>query len=158
MCDKSFITKDTLNKHMSVHVEERNFKCGECGKLFKRLSHVREHIKIHSSARAFPCTICEKSFKTNVSTYGDGIHCLLRLFCAGLGGSVGCLINWWSGGYRFDPHWVRQHSFSEIDHEIFFTVILSLSLFQERQLSVSGKRMCAILVNLLEDTAQEKCG
>ena len=67
-CDKSFITKDTLNKHMNVHVEDRNFKCGECGKLFKRLSHVREHIKIHSSARSFPCTVCEKSFKTNVST------------------------------------------------------------------------------------------
>lgn len=64
-CDKSFITKDTLNKHMNVHVEDRNFKCGECGKLFKRLSHVREHIKIHSSARSFPCTVCEKSFKTN---------------------------------------------------------------------------------------------
>ena len=33
----------------------------------------------------------------------------------------------------------RQHSFMEIDHEIFSTVILSLPLIQERQLSVSGK-------------------
>ena len=45
----------------------------------------------------------------------------------------------------------RQHSFVEIDHEIFSTVILSLSLIQEGQLSVSGKRMCTILVNRLED-------
>ena len=45
----------------------------------------------------------------------------------------------------------RQHSFLEIDHEIFSTVILSLSLIQEEQLSVSGKRMCPILVNRLED-------
>ena len=30
----------------------------------------------------------------------------------------------------------------EIDHEIFSTVILSLSLIQEGQLSVSGERMC----------------
>ena len=37
------------------------------------------------------------------------------------------------------------------DHEIFCTVILSLPLIQEGQLSVSGKRMCTILVKRLED-------
>ena len=45
----------------------------------------------------------------------------------------------------------RQHSFVEIDHEISSTVILSLPLIQEGQLSVSGERMCTILVNRLED-------
>ena len=30
----------------------------------------------------------------------------------------------------------------EINHEIFSTAILSLPLIQERQLSVSGERMC----------------
>ena len=49
------------------------------------------------------------------------------------------------------PHRSRQHSFLEIDHEIFSMVILSLLLIQEGQLSVSGKRMCTILVNRLED-------
>ena len=33
----------------------------------------------------------------------------------------------------------------------FSTVILSLPLIQEGQLSVSGERMCTILVNLLEN-------
>ena len=42
-------------------------------------------------------------------------------------------------------------TFVEIDHEIFSTVILSLPLIQEGQLSVSGERMCTILVNRLED-------
>ena len=37
------------------------------------------------------------------------------------------------------------------DHEIFFLIILSLRLIQEGQLSVSGERMCTILVNCLED-------
>ena len=41
--------------------------------------------------------------------------------------------------------------FLEIDHEIFSMVILSLSLIQEGQLSVSGGRMCTIPVNCLED-------
>ena len=47
----------------------------------------------------------------------------------------------------------RQHSFLEIEHEIFSTVILSLPLIEEGQLSVSAKRMCTIhvLVNCLED-------
>ena len=41
--------------------------------------------------------------------------------------------------------------FVDIDHEIFSTVILSLLLIQEGQLSVSGESMCTILVNHLED-------
>ena len=36
-------------------------------------------------------------------------------------------------------------------HEIFSTVILSLPMIQEEQLSVSGKRMCTILVDCLQD-------
>ena len=44
------------------------------------------------------------------------------------------------------PAWL-QHSFVEIDHEIFSTIILFLPLTQEGQLSVSDKRMCTILVN-----------
>ena len=51
------------------------------------------------------------------------------------------------------PRQGRQHSFVEIDHEIFSTVIISLPLIQERQLSVSGERMCTILVYRLEDLA-----
>ena len=47
----------------------------------------------------------------------------------------------------------RQHSFVDIDHEIFSTVILSLPLIREGQLSVSGERMCTILVNHLENQA-----
>ena len=44
-----------------------------------------------------------------------------------------------------------QHSFMEIAHEIFSSVILSLPLIQEGQLSVSGERICTILANRLED-------
>ena len=40
-----------------------------------------------------------------------------------------------------------------LEHEIFSTAILSLPLIQEGQLSVSGERMCTILVKRLEDWA-----
>ena len=65
---------------------------------------------------------------------------------------------WWlswmrrpTGDGRVNPRRGRQHSFVEIDHEMFSTVILSLPLIKEGQLSVSGLRMCTILVNRLED-------
>ena len=59
--------------------------------------------------------------------------------------------DWRPGGRGFNHHRGRQHSFVEIDHEISSTVILSLTLIQEGQLSVSGERMCTILVNRLDD-------
>ena len=42
---------------------------------------------------------------------------------------------------RVWSHRGQQHSLAEIDHEIFATVILSLRLIQEGQLSVSGERL-----------------
>ena len=74
----------------------------------------------------------------------DGFQATL----SGVGGSVG---DWRPGGRWFNHHRGRQHSFVQNDHEIFSTVILSLLLIQEGQLSVSGERMCTILVNRLED-------
>ena len=61
--------------------------------------------------------------------------------------------DWRPGGRGFNSRRGRQHSFVEIDHEIFSMVILSLPLIQERQLSVSRERMFTILVNRLEDLA-----
>ena len=70
---------------------------------------------------------------------------------AGLGGSFGCAVGLETRRSRVQPRRGRQHSSMAIDHEIFSTVILSLPLIQEGQLSVSGERMCTILVNRLED-------
>ena len=40
----------------------------------------------------------------------------------------------------------RQQSFMVIDHEICSKVIFSLPLIKERQLSVSGEKLCKILL------------
>ena len=42
-------------------------------------------------------------------------------------------LDWRPGGRGFNPRRGRQHSFVEIGHEIFSTVILSLPLIQEGQ-------------------------
>ena len=59
--------------------------------------------------------------------------------------------DWRPGGRGLNPRRGWQHSFVEIDREIFSTVILSHPLIQEEQLSVSGKSMCTVPVNHLED-------
>ena len=82
------------------------------------------------------------------------LHCLQRQSIYRFRASVAQLdapSDWKPGGRGFNPCRGRQHSFVEIDHEIFSTVILSLPLIQEGLLSVSGERMCTILVNRLED-------
>ena len=83
----------------------------------------------------------------------QGLSTPFIIIRAGLGGAVGCASDWRPGGLGFDPCRGRQHSFVEIDQEIVSTAILSLPLIQEGQLSVSGERMCTILVNSLEDKA-----
>ena len=49
------------------------------------------------------------------------------------------------------PRRVWQHSFVKIDHEIFSTVILSLSLIQEGQRQFLAKECTQVLVNRFED-------
>ena len=74
------------------------------------------------------------------------LHCLKPASVAQLDAPS----DWRPGGPGFNPRRGQQHSFVEIGHEIFSAVILSLLLIQEGQLSVSGGRMCAILVNRLD--------
>ena len=63
---------------------------------------------------------------------------------AGLGGSVRCASDWWSGGCGFDIRRVGNiHSF-RFDHESFSPIILSLSLIQEKT--------CTLLVKRLEES------
>ena len=79
------------------------------------------------------------------------MYSLILAFAAGLGGSLGCAVRLEARRSWAYPRRGRQHSLVKIDHEIFSMVILSLPLIQEGQLSVSGERMCTILVNRSED-------
>ena len=79
--------------------------------------------------------MCNKAFKDCVKPTEDYLSPPASV------AQLDALSNWRPGGRGFNPRWGRQHSFVEIDHEIFSTVILSLPLIQEGQLSVSGKRL-----------------
>ena len=73
-----------------------------------------------------------------------GLYCLLQSDCQNNKGKYA------SRRSRVQPRPRSATFFVEIDYEIFSTVILSLPLIQEGQLSVSGERMCTILVNSFE--------
>ena len=75
-------------------------------------------------------------------------------YCVSKGSSRPRWLSWRPGGRGFDPRQGGQHSFMEIDREIFSKVILTLPLIQEGHLSVSGERICTILVNGLEDSVR----
>ena len=121
--------------------------------------------------RIFSCifrdfTSADKSFLTRLVRSWRwikedlNVHSVYLLYMWSLPASVAQLdvpSDWRPGGRGFNPRRGRQHSFLEIDHEIFSTVILSLLLIQEGQLSASGERMCTILVNRLEDCLPSKC-
>ena len=46
-------------------------------------------------------------------------HSPLHNLVVSIGGSVGCASDWGPGGRGFNPRRGQQHSFMEIDHEIF---------------------------------------
>ncbi|KAG7469272.1 hypothetical protein MATL_G00127220 [Megalops atlanticus] len=56
----------------TVHVTERRFKCGVCGKPFKKQIHVRNHLRVHTGERPFQCSDCGKTFSSlaNLSRHG----------------------------------------------------------------------------------------
>jgi len=82
-CDISFTFASSLRLHMSVHSgksfdhlhfnyscnyfsDERNFKCSQCPKDYKRPDHLRNHIlSCHQNKRAYKCPKCPKAYKTS---------------------------------------------------------------------------------------------
>ena len=108
------------------------------------------HQTLHSASQ---CTDSAGMYLDSVTlTY---ISCSIDFYAFSRGPALVAQLDapsdWRPGGRWFKPRRGRQHSFMEIDHEIFSTVILPLPLIQEGQLSVSDERMCTILVNRLED-------
>ena len=53
-----------LNRHiMTLHEEQRNYKCDSCGKSFTSAHWLKNHVNIlHEGQRNYKCDSCEKSF------------------------------------------------------------------------------------------------
>ena len=62
LCNKVFIDKHRLVRHMKIHNNVREFKCPHCDKSFIQKRTLKEHILTHNSTRQFECKVCLKKF------------------------------------------------------------------------------------------------
>ncbi|XP_058530412.1 histone-lysine N-methyltransferase PRDM16 isoform X1 [Ochotona princeps] len=61
-CERMFPDKYSLEQHMVVHTEEREYKCDQCPKAFNWKSNLIRHQMSHDSGKRFECENCVKVF------------------------------------------------------------------------------------------------
>lgn len=68
----------SLEQHMIVHTEEREYKCDQCPKAFNWKSNLIRHQMSHDSGKRFECENC-------VKVPGVGVRLALGHRCGGQG-------------------------------------------------------------------------
>ena len=136
---------------MSSHILQSPYNQMECSVKGDGLATQRFRVETVANSQCIVYMTNSPAADQNTNTYTVSKKQVLPQRAPASVAQLDAPSDWRPGGRGFNPRRGRQHSFVEIDHEIFSTVILSLPLIQEGQLSVSGERMCTILVNRLED-------
>ena len=62
LCEKSFNQKSILNRHLLVHANNKAFHCPTCHKQFTEKGALKRHEATHSNLKNWVCKICDKSF------------------------------------------------------------------------------------------------
>ncbi|KAF7235528.1 Zinc finger and SCAN domain-containing protein 30 [Varanus komodoensis] len=64
-CGKSFRMKDKLIRHHKTHTGEKPYKCLDCGKFFSTKYGLFRHYRIHRGEKPYECSYCGKFFRMN---------------------------------------------------------------------------------------------
>ena len=62
ICDKRYLSIETLNQHIKIHDESKAFKCDVCLKVFPYKSKLQIHYRIHTGEKPFACQVCDRKF------------------------------------------------------------------------------------------------
>lgn len=64
LCNKSFLRKRELDRHIATHTGMKPFKCSSCDKRFGRKDKLVRHMRIHETGKILihTCPICGSSF------------------------------------------------------------------------------------------------
>ncbi|XP_055592118.1 zinc finger protein 32-like [Uranotaenia lowii] len=69
-CNRFFLRKDDLRRHIRTHTNERPYACHQCPKAYKQSFELKQHvIASHVGGPLLPCTICDKKLSTRNGLY-----------------------------------------------------------------------------------------
>lgn len=62
ICNKGFSRNENLKTHVNTHIGYKPYKCDICSKDFSQKGHLAGHIRTHMVERPYKCEVCNKTF------------------------------------------------------------------------------------------------
>ena len=59
LCNKAFVLRSDLKRHVRTHTWEKPYQCNMCGKSFKIKSDLTKHIRVHTGEKPHLCSVCD---------------------------------------------------------------------------------------------------